>query len=242
MDRPPEREPGVTGPQIHLDSPATPTKDSVLPEERFVHALRACVTELLQENNNQMNKLHAAVEDLKPKKSSTDTKTAFWNTYKTISDEFDKDYQQKYSTDLDTTLIFAGLFSAVTSAFIIQIQPEIQATPGTPATDTGILLGLPSTVLVAQCLLFVSLSATLLAALLAVLGKQWLMYYSSAGERGTIEARGLERQRKFDGLRRWKLDTIMQLFPLMLQFALLVFAVGLSVYLWTVHHALSIVV
>ncbi|KAJ7439787.1 hypothetical protein FB451DRAFT_1415569 [Mycena latifolia] len=32
---------------------------------------------------------------------------------------------------------------------------------------------------------------------------QWPMYYSAAGERGTTEARGFERQRKFDGLQRW---------------------------------------
>ncbi|KAJ7636588.1 hypothetical protein FB45DRAFT_670427, partial [Roridomyces roridus] len=124
----------------------------------------------------------------------------------------------------------AGLFSAVSSAFIIQVQPQIQG-PNSPIL-----------VLVAECLLYISLSATLLAALLAVLGKQWLMYYSLAGEsRGTIAERGLERQRKFDGLRRWKFDAIMQLFPLMLQFALLIFAVALSVYLWTIHHALAVI-
>ncbi|KAJ7474753.1 hypothetical protein FB451DRAFT_954604, partial [Mycena latifolia] len=51
-----------------------------------------------------------------------DNKTAFWSAYKTLADEHDKEFQQKYSTDLDTSLIFAGLFSAVSSAFIIQIQ------------------------------------------------------------------------------------------------------------------------
>ncbi|KAJ7800285.1 hypothetical protein B0H14DRAFT_2231903, partial [Mycena olivaceomarginata] len=126
--------------------------------------------------------------------------------------------------------IEAGLFSAVASAFIIQIQPEIQ------------LDGTPSIVLVAQCLLYVSLSLTLLAALLAVLGKQWLVYYVAAGERGTIESRGLERQRKLDGLRKWKFDTVMQLFPILLQFALLVFSAALSTYLWRIHPSLAIIV
>ncbi|KAJ7636547.1 hypothetical protein FB45DRAFT_447674 [Roridomyces roridus] len=159
-----------------------------------------------------------------------DKKTKFWNAYKAVSDEYDREYQQKYGTDLDTTLIFAGLFSAVSSAFIIQVQPQVQGP--NPLT----------LVLVAQSLLYISLGATLLAALLAVLGKQWLMYYSLAGKsQGTIAERGLETQRKFDGLRRWKFDAIMQLFPLMLQFALLIFAVALSVYLWTIHHALAVI-
>ncbi|KAJ7155004.1 hypothetical protein C8R46DRAFT_835314, partial [Mycena filopes] len=89
---------------------------------------------------------------------------------------------------------------------------------------------------------YISLSCTLLAALLAVLGKQWLLYYSAAGERGTIESRGLERQRRFDGLRRWHFDTIMQSFPILLQFSLLIFAMALSIYLWTIHPALAVIV
>ncbi|KAJ7106200.1 hypothetical protein C8R44DRAFT_577704, partial [Mycena epipterygia] len=55
-----------------------------------------------------------------------DKKTKFWNLYKALADEHDKEFLQKYSTDLDTSLIFAGLFSAVSSAFIIQIQLAIQ--------------------------------------------------------------------------------------------------------------------
>jgi hypothetical protein len=96
--------------------------------------------------------------------------------------------------------------------------------------------------LIAQNLLYVSLFSTLLAALLAVLGKQWLMYYLAAGERGTLETRGLERQRKFDGLRRWKFDTVMEMFPLLLQIGLFLFSTALSIYLWTVHISLAIVV
>ncbi|KAJ6469319.1 hypothetical protein C8R45DRAFT_837436, partial [Mycena sanguinolenta] len=124
----------------------------------------------------------------------------------------------------------AGLFSAVASAFIIQIQPEIQPR------------GTRLVILIAQSLLYLSLFSTLLAALLAVLGKQWLMYYLSAGERGTIEARGLERQRKFDGIRRWKFDAVMQTFPLLLQIGLFLFSAALSIYLWTVHISLAIIV
>jgi hypothetical protein len=127
------------------------------------------------------------------------------------------------------TRLKAGLFSAVDSAFIIQIQPEIQA-PGTPTMTV-----------VAQSLLYISLGSTLLAALLAVLGMQWLMYYSTAGNKGTIEARGLECQKKLDGLHKWKFDMVMQTFPLLLQFALLIFAVALTVYLWRIKRAHAII-
>ncbi|KAK7031918.1 hypothetical protein R3P38DRAFT_2522193, partial [Favolaschia claudopus] len=172
-------------------------------------------------------RIRKAITDSKPKPpTTTDKKTTFWNGYMILANEYDKEFLQKYGTDLDTSLIFAGLFSAVASAFIIQIQPEFQSTPH------------PLTV-VAQSLLYISLGSTLLAALLAVLGKQWLMYYSAAGERGTIEARGLERQRKLDGLQKWKFELIMQAFPLLLQFGLFLFAAALSVYLWRIHHILA---
>jgi hypothetical protein len=86
------------------------------------------------------------------------------------------------------------------------------------------------------------LFTTLLAALLAVLGKQWIMYYQAAGSRGTIEERGLERQRKLDGLRKWKFDAVLQMFPVLLQLALLQFASAISVYLWPIHRLIAAIV
>ncbi|KAJ7484228.1 hypothetical protein FB451DRAFT_1169296 [Mycena latifolia] len=159
-----------------------------------------------QSHRLKSSRLYKAMEALKPKAPVTDKKTAFWHSYKGLADENDKEFLQKYSTELDASLIFNlfiyfGLFSAVSSAFIIQIQS------GTTDRVSPI-------VVVAQSLLYISLFSTLLAALLAVLGKQWLMYYSAAGQRGTIEARGLERQRKLDALRSWKFDTAMEFSPL----------------------------
>ncbi|KAF7348681.1 hypothetical protein MVEN_01386900 [Mycena venus] len=211
---------------------------SLLPEhDRLIKVLQTCFSDLVKNQQDQARrqdeqaeKLQQAVEALKPKIPVTDRKTAFWNAYKTLADEHDEEFQRKYSTDLDTALIFAGLFSAVDSAFIIQIQQEIHPR------------GTPLVVLIAQNLLYISLFSTLLAALLAVLGKQWLMYYQAAGEHGTIEARGLERQRKFDGLRRWKFDAVMQVFPLLLQIGLFLFSAALSTYLWRTHVSLAITV
>jgi hypothetical protein len=80
-------------------------------------------------------------------------------------------------------------------------------------------------------MLYISLFTTLLAAFLAVLGKQWIMYYQAAGSRGTIEERGLDRQRKLDGIRRWRFDLLLQIFPMLLQLALLLFSSVLSFYL-----------
>ncbi|KAJ7726034.1 hypothetical protein DFH07DRAFT_758277, partial [Mycena maculata] len=138
-----------------------------------------------------------------------DPETAFWNTYKMVADEHDKELHEIYSTDLDTSIIFAGLFSAVTLAFIIQVQPELQPDPnennqallrilihavnGSIFSDPDLILtGPPAIIVAVQSLLYISSFSTLLVALLAVLGRQWLMSYRAVGSRGTVEERGLK--------------------------------------------------
>ncbi|KAJ7769436.1 hypothetical protein B0H16DRAFT_1452625 [Mycena metata] len=139
---------------------------------RLIAALQTCFVDLAKKQEEQGEKLYRAMEALKLPVPTTDKKTSFWNSYMKLADEYDKEFHAKYSTDLDTALIF--------------IEPQL-------ATDP------PKIIIIVQCLLYASLSTTLLAVLLAVLGKQWLMYYQAAGSRGTIEKRGLERQRKLDG-------------------------------------------
>ncbi|KAJ7191270.1 hypothetical protein GGX14DRAFT_600992 [Mycena pura] len=181
-------------------------------------------------------RLHTAVEALRQKPEALDIKTAFWNAYKPLADEFDKEFKDKYGTNLDTSLIFAGLFSAVSSAFIIQIQPQLQPDPNvitqglllhlvkniTGSVPPGIQVPVPagdSMIITAQSSLYFSLFSTLLAALLAVLAKQWLLHYDSAGERGSMED--------------WSI------FPLLLQTSLLLFAAALSIYLWTINQVIA---
>ncbi|KAJ7626465.1 hypothetical protein B0H17DRAFT_963424, partial [Mycena rosella] len=165
---------------LHTDARSKP--------KQFARKVRAHKIEILEAQ--YIPRLHTTLESLRPPKPA-DKKTAFWTAYKTLADEFDKEFQRKYGNDLDTMLIFAGLFSAVSSAFIIEIQPEFQPNPNsmtetlllalvqniTGGTPPGIEMPGPTgpgaLVVVAQSLLYFSLLSTLLAALLAVLGKQW---------------------------------------------------------------------
>ena len=140
------------------------------------------------------------------------------------------------------------MFSAVTSAFIVQIIPELQPDP----TDlTNVLLlrilqhnasfdgldpltpirDVPASAVRAQSILFVCLSITLFVAFIAVLGKQWILYYTRATS-GSITDQGKERQAKFAGFQKWGVHLIMESLPVMLQLALLLFGVALAVYLW----------
>ena len=69
-------------------------------------------------------------------------------------------------------------------------------------------------------------------AFIAVLGKQWILYYTRVTTWGNIVDRGKERQAKLVGLQKWGLHRIMESLPVMLQLSLLLFGAALAVYLW----------
>ncbi|THH27261.1 hypothetical protein EUX98_g6922 [Antrodiella citrinella] len=57
------------------------------------------------------------------------------------------------------------------------------------------------TIIWVQSLLYASSGASLFAALAAMMGEEWLSHYTRVGERGTIEDRCIDRQRKFIAMR-----------------------------------------
>ena len=74
--------------------------------------------------------------------------------------------------------------------------------------------------------MYASLLISLLAAFVAMLGKQWLNRYLRHSGGSMIERCG-DRQRKFDGLERWSFHLFVESLPVMLQVALLLLACGL---------------
>jgi len=150
----------------------------------------------------------------------------------------------------------------VTSAFIIQVQPQLQPDPN---EETVALLrvlihkidnttfgdnvppipewsGAPRIIVQVQAILYASLVASLFSAFLAMLGKQWLNRYASIDMRGSAIERSQNRQRKLDGIVTWYFDYVMELLPLMLQFALLLLGCALSRYLWEIDTTVASVV
>ncbi|KAH7905147.1 hypothetical protein BJ138DRAFT_1018126, partial [Hygrophoropsis aurantiaca] len=122
-----------------------------------------------------------------------DTRSRFWATYRREAKEYDGPFLERYRDDMDIVLIFAGLFSAVSTTFITSMQSSLSQDP-TAITHTLLMqivhahnasafagqnLELPvwngpdSTIIWTQSLIYASLAASLLAALGAVLGKKW---------------------------------------------------------------------
>jgi hypothetical protein len=82
---------------------------------------------------------------------------------------------------------------------------------------------------------------SLLAAFVAMLGKQWLNRYLRHTGGSMIERCG-DRQRKFDGLEKWPFRFCMESLPIILQIALLLLTCGLSRYVWSVNTSVGRVV
>jgi hypothetical protein len=188
-------------------------------------------------------------------KSGKDKRSRFWGVYKRVAEEHDSEFLERYVGDMDIVLVFSGLFSAVSTSFIVAMETNLSpdpsdttnallkqlvyiglgnfaeagSTPADPASGWS-----PTTpTLWIQTIAYASLSMSLLAAFGAVLGKQWLGYYkSNRYGRGSQEERGKRRQEKFDGLVTWYFDAVVQSFPVLLQFSLLLFGIALGAHMW----------
>ncbi|KAG1781895.1 hypothetical protein EV702DRAFT_492050 [Suillus placidus] len=206
-----------------------------------------------------LNVLKQSIIAKKPPPS--DDWNGFWDVYDQEAEEFDKSFVEKYASDLDNGLIFAGLFSAVSTAFLGSMLPNLYPAPSDTTNALlmmiyyqlnntafpGQVLSLPSwdgphwITIWTQTLLYASLSASLLAALGAVLGKQWLRDYRD-NTRGPRESRRIRRQLKVDGLETWHFEAVLRAIPALLQLSLLLFGTGLGGYLWIQQRTVAAVV
>jgi len=101
--------------------------------------------------------------------------------------------------------------------------------------------GPPQEIITTLDLLYASLLMSLLAAFVAMLGKQWLnRYLRHAG--GSVVERCGDRQRKFEGLKKWPFRLFIESLPIMLQIALLLLTCGLSRHMWSVNTSAACVV
>ncbi|KAG2137418.1 uncharacterized protein EDB93DRAFT_1210851, partial [Suillus bovinus] len=151
---------------------------------------------------------------------------------------------------MDIVLIFSGLFSAVSTSFIVAMESNLSPDPSDttnallkqtradrtrqPRSNPASTWSPTAQTLWVQTVAYASLSMSLLAAFGAVLGKQWLGYYKSHRYgRGSEEERSKRRQEKFDGLMTWHFDAVVQSFPVLLQISLLLFGIALGAHIWS---------
>ncbi|TBU29785.1 hypothetical protein BD311DRAFT_777242 [Dichomitus squalens] len=176
----------------------------------------------------------------------------------------------RWKAEIDMLLVFAGLFSAVLTAFNVQsyvlLQPDTAGASllvltqistqlsSFTATPTAINSTRPAFVLPPDssfkpppsavwinALWFSSLICTLSASSLAIMVKQWLHQYDE-GLSGTSRNVTRLRQYRYGNLLKWRIVGIIALIPVHLQASLALFLAGLVILLWTIHPAVATVI
>ncbi|KAH8100987.1 hypothetical protein BXZ70DRAFT_1007913 [Cristinia sonorae] len=168
---------------------------------------------------------------------------------------FDEVTVKGWKEDIDSLLVFAGLFSAVITAFIVEIYKQLQPDPaqltvqllqqisfqlspqGASLNVTGqnVLLSnatpMGYTVRISTVWL-TALVFSMISALIGIVAKQWLREYLTGMSTSPREAVRL-RQYRHDGLVSWHVAEIIACLPILLQIALVLFLYGLLELLWT---------
>ncbi|KAJ6476695.1 hypothetical protein C8R47DRAFT_657305 [Mycena vitilis] len=164
---------------------------------------------------------------------------------------------------MEGMLIFAGLFSASLTAFLIEsyktLNPDsgditalllAQISQQLAASANGTSFQIPPTTpfqppassLICNILWFISLGLSLTCALIATLLEQWARDFL---HRADMRSAPVVRARIFSflyyGLKRFKVHTVVEIIPLLLHASLFLFFVGLVAFLLPVNIVLTIV-
>ncbi|KAJ6484462.1 hypothetical protein C8R47DRAFT_1321532 [Mycena vitilis] len=205
-------------------------------------------------------------EDTQPRGTEPGAEAAaakIWAIYIGEAEKYDKGLVESWRSDMDGMLIFAGLFSASLTAFLIesyktlnsdsgdatvqllaQISQQLAAsangsafvvTPSPKFTPSG-------SALVCNGLWFISLGLSLSCALIATLLEQWARDFIHRSE---IRSAPLIRARIFSflyyGMKRFNMHAVVEIIPLLLHTALIFFLAGLVAFLIPVNTVMAVV-
>ncbi|PPR04409.1 hypothetical protein CVT26_004234 [Gymnopilus dilepis] len=184
-----------------------------------------------------------------------------WEKCHDIVQKFDEDMYKAWKGEVDNLLIFAGLFSALVTAFATQsyqwLQPSsddqalqllaqisMQLSQGLPGNTLSIPIS-PFTVTASSVRInifwFLSLTLSMATVLIGILCMQWLREYGRDAARSHKDALAI-RQMRYEGLIRWKVPSILSFLPLLLQLAFVLFFAGLLDLLWNLNRLVAIFV
>ncbi|SJL12542.1 uncharacterized protein ARMOST_15970 [Armillaria ostoyae] len=167
-----------------------------------------------------------------------------WPIYLEEAADFDASMLAEWRDTIDVLLVFAGLFSAVLTTFVVQtsqnMQPDYNEAPMfllfeilKATASNGTQISIPSTPTSffsssrsdewLNSLWFVSLTLSLITALVAVLVKQWLHQYVAIVSDSSAHGRARIRHLRYAGLQTWQVPMIIGLLPVLLHVSLALF-------------------
>ncbi|KAG8731429.1 hypothetical protein FRC11_004190 [Ceratobasidium sp. 423] len=115
-------------------------------------------------------------------------------------------------------------------------QPTNPSPP--PGMEAPPFKASPSAICV-NVLWFLSLSLSVAVSLISMLAKEWCLEFMS-GRTGPFGAQARRRQQRWDGIVEWKMKEVIIMLPSLIHLSLLLFAIGLCVFLWDVHYGVAI--
>ncbi|KAJ7438063.1 hypothetical protein FB451DRAFT_972620, partial [Mycena latifolia] len=176
-----------------------------------------------------------------------------WAVYVSEAEKYDKALVESWKSDMEGMLIFAGLFSASLTAFLIESYKTLNPDAGDAtvkllaqislqltASANGSTLQLPESTpfippaasLVCNALWFISLGFSLTCALIATLLEQWARdFLHKADMRSAPVIRARVYSYLYYGLKRFNMHTVVEIIPLLLHASLLLFFAGLIAFL-----------
>ncbi|KAJ6629062.1 hypothetical protein B0H10DRAFT_1987738 [Mycena sp. CBHHK59/15] len=192
-----------------------------------------------------------------------DAAAKLWSVYVSEAEKYDRALVDSWRSDMEGMLIFAGLFSASLTAFLIESYKRLTPDSGDTTVflltqishqlaaaangNTFTILApapfLPSAEsLICNTLWFISLGLSLSSALLATLLEQWARDFL---HRANMRSDPVVRARIFSylyyGLKRFNMHAVVEVIPLLLHASLLFFFAGLVAFLIPVNHLLAAV-
>ncbi|KAI0830873.1 hypothetical protein BC628DRAFT_909889 [Trametes gibbosa] len=209
-------------------------------------------------------------EELLKRYGETETAHAWAHSAELVKTHNDE-LVSRWQAEMDTLLVYAGLFSAVLTAFNVQSYPLLQPAPTDPTlavlqristqlTSFSVNAAFvnstqpalspdeveppfraPTSAVWINTLWFSSLVCSLASASVALMVKQWL-HELNVGVSGTSRESARIRQYRVNSMRRWQVGGIVIIIPILLQLALVLFLVGLVILLWTLHGTVAAVV
>ncbi|KAJ7644704.1 hypothetical protein FB45DRAFT_298924, partial [Roridomyces roridus] len=177
-----------------------------------------------------------------------------WSVYVSEAEKYDKSLVESWKSDMEGILIFAGLFSASLTAFIIESYPTLvpdsgdatvlllaQISQQLAAAANGSTAQLPAplppfspptTSLVCNTFWFISLGFSLSCALIATLVEQWARdFLHKADMRSAPGVRARIFSFLYYGLKEFSMHKVVDVIPLLLHASLFLFFAGLVAFL-----------
>ncbi|KAG9045667.1 hypothetical protein FS837_005879 [Tulasnella sp. UAMH 9824] len=162
----------------------------------------------------------------------------FYRCYDALAEEIDEDMTQGLKEQLDGMLIFVTQNNAILIQLLMGRNDTIPANPVLPSTEFS-----PShDIYTINTLFSLSLAFAIISSFLAMLGRQWLVYYRKRGGGGP-DARRWTQLKRYLGAERWGLEPILDdVLPSLLQIGLIIFCASLLLYLRHLSPSISLVV